>query len=136
MQRRLELAGFNHETLEREFHECIARRIEILEEPFEHDDDWAKKRSTRAAILRSSGLQVFRSSGLTDWLRCLKTAFDDGITSWRWDECKQNYADPLLEIFFESEAFWDEGTFHDTGFPCQTLESMAVAMLEILPTEA
>lgn len=128
MQRRLELAGFNYETLEREFNECIARRIESLEEPFEHDDDWTRERSTRAAILRSSGL--------TDWLKCLKTAFDDGITSWRWGECKQNYADPLLDIFFDSDAFWDEGNFHDTGFPCQTLESMAVAMLEILPIEA
>jgi len=128
LRRRLELAGFNRETLEREFKECIARRVASLEEPFPFDERWAKEQSKRAAILKASDL--------VDWLNCLKIAFDDGIASWRWDECKQNYTDPLLHILFSSDEFWDEASLHDTGFPCRTLESMAVAMLEIVPTEA
>lgn len=128
LRRRLELAGFNRETLESEFKEWIARRVTSLEEPFEFDEDWAKERSKRAAILKASSL--------ADWLKCLKTAIDDGIASWRWDECERNYTDPLLHMMFASDAYWDEPSFHDTGFPCQTLESMAVAMLEIVPAEA
>ncbi|PKG96415.1 hypothetical protein CXF92_01070 [Pseudomonas sp. Choline-3u-10] len=128
LRRRLELAGFNRDTLEREFKECIAQRVASLEEPFDFDEDWAKEQSKRAAILKSASL--------SDWLKCLKIALDDGITSWRWEELKQNYTDPLLHIFFASDAFWDEASSHDTGFPCQTLESLAVAMLEIVPVEA
>ncbi len=128
LRRRLELAGFNRDTLEREFKECIAQRIASLEELFQFDEDWARQQSKRAATLKSASL--------SDWLKCLKTALDDGITSWRWDELKQNYTDPLLHILFASDAFWDEASSHDTGFPCQTLESLAVAMLEIVPAEA
>ena len=47
----LELAGFNRESLESEFKEWIARRVTSLEEPFKFDEDWAKERSKRAAIL-------------------------------------------------------------------------------------
>ncbi|HGE6964886.1 TPA: HEPN/Toprim-associated domain-containing protein [Pseudomonas aeruginosa] len=128
LRRRLELAGFNRETLEREFKECTAQRIASLEESFQFDEDWAREQSKRAAILKSSSL--------ADWLKCFKTALDEGITSWQWDERKQNYTDPLLHILFTSDVFWDEALLHDTGFPCQTLESMAVAMLEIVPAEA
>jgi len=128
LRRRLELAGFNRETLEREFKECIAQRIASLEESFHFDEDWAREQSKRVTILKSSSL--------ADWLKCLKTALDEGIVSWRWDECKQNYTDPLLDMLFESNAVWDEASLHDTGFPCKTLESMAVAMLEIVPAEA
>lgn len=92
LRRRLELAGFNRETLEREFKECIAQRIASLEESLQFDEAWAKEQSRRADILKSSSL--------ADWLKCLKTALDEGITSWRWDELKQNYTDPLLHILF------------------------------------
>lgn len=128
LRRRLELAGFNRGTLEREFKEYIARRIASFENLFPLDDRWTNEHSERAAILKASDL--------ADWLMCLKIAIDGGITHWQWDERKQNYIDPLLHIMFASDEFWDEASLHETGFPCQTLESMAVAMLDILPAQA
>lgn len=128
LRRRLELAGYNREALEREFQECIAQRVASLEELSNPDDGWAKEYAQRIPILKSSSL--------TDWLKVLKIAVDDGISSWRWDNCKSNYSDPLLHLLFADDEFtMDAPSMHDTGFPCKTLEGMAVAILEIMPAE-
>jgi hypothetical protein len=127
LRRRLELAGFNRESLEREFKECIAQRVANLEELASFDEDRAQKWLEHATVLRASSL--------ADWLNCLKIAIDGGIVRHRWEDVQHNYSDPLLHIMFAPYEYWDEVSLHDTGFPCQTLESMAVAMLEIVPIE-
>lgn len=128
LRRRLELDGFNRETLEREFSEYITQQVTRMEELCEADTEWAQTLIPRIAMLQNSNLN--------DWLQRLKTAFDDGIVNWRWSDCEQNYTDPLLHHWFGHGSFTEEASVHDTGFPCQSLESMAVAMLEILPVDA
>lgn len=125
IRRRLELDGFNYETLEHEFKEAIRRRIKGVRELNLTFGDWKKKQSEVIALLESATL--------SDWLDRLKIAVQDGITSWRWKEREKEYADPLLHLMFSDNLFWDTEAFHDCRFPCQTLESMAVAMLEIMP---
>lgn len=127
LRRRLELAGFNRETLEREFRECIAQRIAMREEMAKQDYEWAKD--------FAQAIPILKSSSLADWLKALKTAVDERISAWRWDEVKDKYSDPLLLLLFAHEEFAQDLSIHDTGFPCQTLECMAVAMLEIMPSD-
>lgn len=127
LRRRLELDGFNREVLEREFKERIAERIASIEELSEYDSEQGNDLRMRLPILKSSTLD--------DWLRVLKIAVDDGVPSWRWGGVKQNYTDLLLHALFGQDEFLDEPSIHDTGFPCKSLESMAIAMLEILPPE-
>lgn len=127
LRRRLELAGFNRETLEREFKECIASRIASREEMARQGHEWAKDYALPIPILKASSLD--------DWLKALKKAVDERIPSWGWDDVKDKYSDPLLHLLFSHDEFMDEPSIHDTGFPCTTLESMAVAMLEIMPAE-
>lgn len=127
LRRRLELDGFNREVLEREFKERIAERIAAIEELAAYDSDWANNLRIR--------LPIMKSSTLDDWLRVLKIAVDDGVTHWRYEDVKQNYTDLLLHVLFAQDEFLDEPPIHDTGFPCKSLESMAIAMLEILPPE-
>lgn len=127
LRRRLELAGFNRETLEREYKECIAQRIANCEEMAQQDYEWAKD--------FAQPIQTLKASSLADWLKALKTAVDERIPGWCWDEEKDKYSDPLLHLLFAHDEFSDEPSIHDTGFPCRTLESMAVAMLEIMPSD-
>jgi hypothetical protein len=127
LRRRLELAGFNSETLEREFKECIAQRIANREEMAQQDYEWAKD--------YAQPITTLKASNLADWLKALKTAVDERILGWHWDEEKDKYSDPLLHLLFAHDEFSDEPSIHDTGFPCKTLENMAVAMLEIMSSD-
>ncbi|MGV2837038.1 HEPN/Toprim-associated domain-containing protein, partial [Pseudomonas shirazensis] len=127
LRRRLELDGFNRETLEREFNDCIAKQVIRMEELCEVDSEWAKD--------LTSGIAMLKSSSLDDWLQCLKTVFDEKIVNWNWSDHKLNHPDPLLHHWFVHGSFAEEASVHDTGFPCQSLESMAVATLEIMPID-
>ena len=126
LRRRLDLAGFNRETLEREFNECITQRI-ANREVFTQNYEWAKDYAQPIPILKTSSL--------ADWLKALKTAVDESIGGRCWDEVKNKYSDPVLPLLFVPDDFSDEPSIHDTAFPCKTLESMAVAMLEITPSD-
>ncbi|WP_367239167.1 HEPN/Toprim-associated domain-containing protein [Pseudomonas fulva] len=125
IRRRLELDGFNYESLEHEFQETIGRRVKGVRELTLTFGEWERKQAEIIALLESATL--------TDWLDRLKIIVQEGITSWRWKEREKEYTDPLLCLMFNDNLFWDTEAFHDCGFPCQTLESMAVAMLEIMP---
>ncbi|KAB0669050.1 hypothetical protein F6V30_14545 [Oryzomonas sagensis] len=127
LRRRLELAGFNRETLEQEFKECIAQRIASCEEMVQQDYEWAKDYAQLIPILKASCL--------ADWLKALKTAVEERINCWCWEEEKNKFSDPLLHLLFATDEFLEEFSIHETGFPCKTLESMAVAMLEIMPSD-
>lgn len=127
LRRRLSLAGFSRETLEREFHEFISQRLSNLEDLAQFDEAWAAQNAQLASLLRASTLDA--------WLVCLKTAVKEGIPGWRWDDVRHAYSDPLLHLFFEPDDYGDTHPEHETGFPCRTLESMAVAMLEVLPED-
>lgn len=123
VRRRLELAGYNRETLEGEFKEHITHWIADLEDISLYDEEWAKEQAKLIPILKASSLD--------DWLKSLKIVVDEGITNWNWDQRKNSHSDPLLRLLFASK----EHGIHDTGFPCTTLEGIAVAMLEIMPVE-
>lgn len=127
LRRRLALAGFNRETLEREFRDCIASCRSDLEERVHSDELWATQSAYQLSLLRKATL--------ADWLGSLKTAVRDGIVEWRWDELKLGYSDPLLHLMLEHKEYGNNLPEHETGFPCRTLESMAVAVLEVLPDD-
>ena len=127
LKRRLELAGYNRETLEREFKESIAAKIQHLEDLSNYD--WA----TSEIDCR---LQILRTTSLGEWLACLKVVIDNRLTSWRWDKHKQVFDDPRIGLLVTEGNWGDEGIGHETGFPCQTLESLAVAFLEVVLADA
>lgn len=126
LRRRLELAGFNRESLEREFQESIVQRISFEENLAEND--WA------TAVTKIK-LPLLKSTTLQDWMERLKIIVDHGLTTWRWAEKKAEYDDPLLSVLLTPDYWSEEGVEHDLGFPCRSLENLAVAMLEILPGE-
>lgn len=127
LKRRLELAGYNRETLEREFEESIAARIQHLESLSNYD--WATNEI-------DSALPIFLSTSLDEWLACLKVVIDNRLTPWRFDKQKQDFDDPRIGLLVTADYWGDEGIGHETGFPCQTLENLAVAFLEVVPEDA
>ena len=124
LRRRLELAGFNRETLEQEFRESIATRLAHFEDISEHE--WAKDKATIS-------IELLKNTDLSEWIACLKIVIDNGLKAWNWDKRKQDFVDPRIGYLLEEDYWSDEIKQHDLNFPCATLECLAVAMLDIVP---
>lgn len=127
MKRRLALAGHNRELLQREFNESTASRIETITSL--SDYEWAKEKI-------DSTLPIWRSTTLDQWLACLKVVIENGLTSWNWEHHKQNFTDQRICLLVKADYWSDEGIEHDTGFPCRSLEGLAVAILDFVPDDA
>ncbi|WP_261540144.1 HEPN/Toprim-associated domain-containing protein [Burkholderia multivorans] len=133
LRRRLGRAGFTWTTLEKEFlqyYQAVCRRPGNLF--FNAYPDGPEKAHARA--------EAFRAATLDDWLEALAETVKSGVTRIRRNsqECTQP-GNILVEIITGR----DEPHSTDLmprhclyGFPCSSLENMAVALLEVVSSDA
>jgi hypothetical protein len=127
LRRRLALAGFNRQALESEFSTQSAQLIKDVVEMVEISP------TSEAARF----LPVLEASTLNDWISRLETIHGGKLKCDQWGEEKQEFGDELLTFMLRIEVFFsDYPSAGGYNFPCLTLESYAVALLEFLPDEA
>ncbi|MDR6679514.1 hypothetical protein J2W58_003730 [Pseudomonas psychrotolerans] len=116
LRRRLELCGYNSDTLKKDFDDYKIEWIEQLTQ-FNYPENYIK--------------DVIDST-LDDWLQTLKKAVSLRYKYSTWDKDVNVGNDQLLRKFIDNKPI----AIHETGFPCFGLENMAIAIMEILPSDA
>ncbi|WP_146749777.1 HEPN/Toprim-associated domain-containing protein [Paraburkholderia bryophila] len=139
LRQRLAAAGFHRTTLELEFLEYLQVAFKFPHPRFAstHEEGIkARKAEERAATIRRAGLD--------DWLFALRVVMSKDLTVHNSRMEDIAYSDPNIDINVlvdETSGFlgWKDISpriKHLLGFPCFTLESMAVAMLEVTEDDA
>lgn len=129
LRKRLGHAGFSWKTLEQEFQTFYQATCEKGGTLFfrEYPDPEAAKARAEA----------FRAATLDDWLEALAKAVKANVTRVRRNA--EHVAHPtniLVDIITGSDSWLEPGlmTHHCLlGFPCLSLDNMAIALLEVLP---
>jgi hypothetical protein len=135
LRRRLARAGFNWTTLEQEFqkhYHAVCRRQGTL--------FFDKYPDAERALARA---EAFRAATLNDWMDALAKTVEMGVT--RVGRNAGEFAQPkniLVDIisgsdapeWFDCRQLMPEHCLY--GFPCSSLNNMAVAMLEVVPSDA
>jgi hypothetical protein len=129
LRRRLGRAGFTRTTLEQEFlrfYQAVSRQSGTLFFKTYPDPEKARVRA-----------EAFRAATLDDWLEALAKAVDAGVTRVRRNAGEVSHPkDILVDIITGSDYPHERDlmTEHSLlGFPCSSLNNMAVALLEVVP---
>jgi hypothetical protein len=130
LRRRLGKAGFTRTTLEQEYeryYDAVCRTSGTLF--FTHSSASAEARA-----------EAFRAAKLDDWLNALAETVKTGVSRIRRNaRVVEEPTNLLVNIITGSdEPFGDDlMPRHDLlGFPCSSLDNMAVALLEVVPGNA
>lgn len=134
LRRRLNRAGFSRTTLELEFLKYTSEVFRQEEPPY-FFGPWIYDSDEHGPMARA---EAFRNATLDDWLSALKKTMDSGVTS--FNRSYQDIPeDTLAEIITGRDfpRFRSISPEHSVlGFPCTSLECMAIAMLELVPDDA
>jgi hypothetical protein len=127
LRRRLNLAGFNRQSLENEFKTQRDQQIKDAEEMIEIDPEGDAARF----------LPILRSSNLDDWLDCLRIIHTRKLEVNFWGNKQEKYENELLTFMLLPDGFYtNHPTAGSYSFPYLSLEGFAVAVLEIVPETA
>ncbi|WP_267877506.1 HEPN/Toprim-associated domain-containing protein [Massilia sp. NP310] len=124
LRRRLNLAGYNLENLEREFKQQLNQQIKDAEDMIELVPDGDAARF----------LPVLKKSTLAEWIERLRIIHERKLDASYFDSEKVEYDDELLTFMLRVEVFYSSNpTAGYFSFPCLTKEGYATALLEIFP---
>lgn len=124
LRRRLELAGYDNQSLAQEFKIQREQLIKDVEEMVEISPNGEAARF----------LSVIKSSSLEDWLSRLKIIIEKKLDIDFFSKEKIEYGDELLTFMLRHDVFFTERpTAGSYSFPCLSIECYAIALLQILP---
>jgi hypothetical protein len=128
LRRRLELAGHNLVSLQKEFDKQLDQMKVDCEKMIEIDGDG------KAVKL----LPILESSTLEDWLQRLRRIFEEKLKSGPWGQPEKDFGDPLLNFMMSMEEYYysEDPGIGGHNFPARSHEGYAVALLEALPKDA
>ncbi|RON61596.1 hypothetical protein BK669_19130 [Pseudomonas fluorescens] len=127
LRRRLDLDGYNYNTLEQEFNEQHQQLCFDIEEML-----------TLAPERISEFADTVRNSTLKDWIDCLKVIKQENKSLHPPISASRNeHNEKLLKFMLGVDLYFtNRPTAGDYEFPCKTHESYAVALLEITSSDA
>jgi len=134
LHRRLATAGYDRSSLELEFLKYRNMVFKHSNPPYFFQDHYLKTAKTAHARA-----EAFRKATLNDWLDALGDAVKSRIHYWTRSHEGLTPSNLLVDIVTGRDSPNFDGIMPRhllSGFPCTSLECMAVAMLEIVPDDA
>ncbi|MET3821438.1 MULTISPECIES: HEPN/Toprim-associated domain-containing protein [Burkholderia cepacia complex] len=140
IRRRLNSSGYDRKALELEYLKYMDQAFSRWDPPYFFRDDKASNATTAA-----QRAEAFRFASLDDWFFALKMAV--GIrNSGHLTRAKHiDYSDPFIDINALVDIVMGPESLPSSikvpshmvgGFPCISVECMALAMLEVVPDDA
>lgn len=142
IRRRLQLAGYDHTSLERDFNDTRDRWLSEMKESFEYFAQTSvihkEKFDIEMANVIPKKIEVLRNSTMNDWIKKFPLALSR--SSWEFEDHDYDRVDvdipddPLLSFMLSPL----HGVFNDLDhgfagalFPCMQMESYAILLLDM-----
>ncbi|WP_124904644.1 HEPN/Toprim-associated domain-containing protein [Burkholderia sp. Bp9004] len=140
LRRRLNSAGYDRKALEFEYLKYMDQVFSRWDPPYFFRDD--KTSNTTTAVQRA---EAFRFASLDDWFFALKMAIRFRNSGHLVRAKHIEYSDPFIDINALVDIVMGPESLPSSiklpshvvgGFPCISVECMALAMLEVVPDDA
>ncbi|CAG20225.1 HEPN/Toprim-associated domain-containing protein [Photobacterium profundum] len=140
LRRRLQLAGHDLRSAERDFKDTRMLWIEEMKESLQRHRAHQEKKPDRFRVEMieeiTSELEVLQAHGFNDWLLALPLVLSkskDNLEQGIYDQKVHIENEPLLSFMLSSLSgvYDDNQGFAGSTFPCRYIETYAVALLEI-----